>query len=197
MGMLFQFLTTILIFAGYFVVAKDDTDSSPTKPNPSKDDDEGTNSCKTYKIKIADDYKSYKGTKPASTEVAKEARENGLVPVQITTTFASPNAVGLNNKLPDSVQKVMIVIDENNKKNNYNSEDGQIYTFVTGAVVDSLDEDGGDNNDKKDEKEGGEKAKEPASAEKTNASSVKQQAKVPQKLLSRPQVRPLANNLRD
>merc|ERR1712098_20951 len=116
MGMLFQFLVSIILLTKNFVLAKDD-DTKPARPNPSKEEEDNANACKTYNIKIAEEYKSLKGTKPSDTEVFKEAKANGLVPIQVVTTFASPSAVNLGGKLPDSLKKVFLVIQENNKNN--------------------------------------------------------------------------------
>lgn len=193
--MLVQFITTIILLTGNLVRAEAQSDTKPaTKPNPTKEEEDNGTSCKTYNIKIADEYKSLKGTKAADSEVFKEAKANGLVPIQVVTTFASPNAVNLGGKLPDSLKKVFLVVQENNK-NNIQYEDGQTYSFVGGEIVDALEKGDGENKDDKDKEdkdaEGG-KGEEPAAsgaketkgADKTNASAVKLRAS---KLMAKPQ----------
>ncbi|KRH92021.1 hypothetical protein M153_14069000139 [Pseudoloma neurophilia] len=189
--MLFQFL---ILFSYNFIFAQSD-DSKPVKPNPSKEDEDNSNTCKTYDIKIADEYKSLKGIKAADTEVFKEAKANGLVPIQVITTFASPSAVNLGGKLPDSLKKVFLVIQENNK-NNVAFEEGQTYSFVGGEIVDALDKESGDK-----EKENDKNKEQPNKDKSSAAVEPETQTQAPKlkaspKLVSRPQSKP-AINLRD
>merc|ERR1711915_27281 len=186
MGMLFQFITVLFTLS---VRAKD----ADARPNPAKDEEDGATGCDKFILKINDEYKSIKGVKPGESEVFKEATSNGLVPVLITTVFASPAAINFSDKLPDSLRKVMESLQKNDR-NNTGYEEGQTFSFVGGDVIEALDkaekDDGKDkekdkdkDSDKKDE---GEKAKEPSS-ESPAAAGLKTKSK----LLPR-QIRPSA-----
>lgn len=150
--MLFQFITTIIFFIGNLVRTAETLETRPAKPNPAKEEEEGASPCKIYNIRIADEYKPLKGQKPYDTEVYKEAKANGLVPIQVVTIFASPNAVDLGRKLPDSMKKVFLVVQEGNK-NNVAYEEGQTYSFVGGDIVDALEKSENGDKDKDKEKE--------------------------------------------
>lgn len=188
--MLVQFITTL------FTLSVSAKDGEKARPNPSKDDDEANSGCKVYDLKIADEYKAIKGTKPAESEVFKEATANGLVPISITTVFASPAAINIGEKLPDSLRKVMESLQKNDRTN-VGYEEGQTYSFVGGDVIDALEkaEGGGKDSDKdkkdsdKDKEDSGEKAKEPSGGSNAASAGLKPKKS---KLLPPPAMRPSA-----
>lgn len=149
--MLFQFLTSILVFA-YGISAKAVPQDKPSKPNNPPRDEDDPSACKSYTIKLSDEYNALKGIKPADTEVFKEATANGLVPVQITTTFASPAAIEIGSKLPDTLRKVMLVFQQNDRTA-VEYEQDKTYSFLSGNIVDALAE-ADSEGDKKDDKSG-------------------------------------------
>merc|ERR1711915_688663 len=150
MGMLFESLSKILfVLVTIRSDAGADTKRTPEQ-NPSKDDPNDKSPCKTYKVELAEEFKTLKGTKPGDTEVFNESKAHGLVPVMIKTTFASPAAVNSDKRLPDSLTKVLTVLDQQNMSAT-GFEEQQNYPFLSGEVADLMSE--GDKDDKKGDKD--------------------------------------------
>merc|ERR1712228_898113 len=148
MGMLFQSLSQLFItILNVRTESADDKDNS--KPNPSKEGESDKNLCKVYSIELSDDYRPLKGIQAKQTDVFKEAQANGLVPIEIRTIFASPASAGVLHRLPDSLNKVLIVLDQQDSKAT-GYEDCQTYTFLGGTVADLMSNDKDKDKDDKD-----------------------------------------------
>merc|ERR1711915_540409 len=148
MGMLFQSLSQLFItILNVRTESADDKDTS--KPNPSKDGESDKNLCKVYSIELSEENKNLKGIQAKQTDVFKEAQANGLVPIEIRTIFASPASAGVLHRLPDSLNKVLIVLDQQDSKAT-GYADGQTYTFLGGTVADLMSNDKDKDKDDKD-----------------------------------------------
>merc|ERR1711915_99548 len=157
MGMLFQSLSQLFItILNVRTESADDKDNS--KPNPSKEGESDKNLCKVYSIELSDDYRPLKGIQAKQTDVFKEAQANGLVPIEIRTIFASPASAGVLHRLPDSLNKVLIVLDQQDSKAT-GYEDGQTYTFLGGTVADLMSNDKDKDDKDKDDKDKDDKDK--------------------------------------
>merc|ERR1711915_1116980 len=168
MGMLFESLSKILfVLVTIRSDAGADTKRTPEQ-NPSKDDPNDKSPCKTYKVELAEEFKTLKGTKPGDTEVFNESKTHGLVPVMIKTTFASPAAVNSDKRLPDSLTKVLTVLDQQNMSAT-GFEEQQNYPFLSGEVADLMSK--GDKDDKSADKDTGSLKEKPADSSQDQPAS--------------------------
>lgn len=141
-SVLLVFTLVSLIFTEKATDNKGSNSTTAKDENPKKEDQ---NACRTYKIELVEDDKNLSGILPKDTEIFQEAKANGLVPISTTTIFASPSAVGLTGRLPDSLLKTLKTVETNIGSTGGGGEDGHKFTFLGGVVADIM-------SDKKDDK---------------------------------------------
>ncbi|TBU06090.1 hypothetical protein CWI38_1875p0010 [Hamiltosporidium tvaerminnensis] len=151
--MLFFIATLPLIFLGMCYSQDGETDA---KTETNNTDIARPLVCENATIiEISEEDKKVLGQNPGETDIAREARLNGLVPVSVYTIFANPLKSGQYQSLPSTLSALSSSM-FHMAANGSTEKNGQNFNFIKGMIETTVKPSDNKTNEKPPAEEGGE-----------------------------------------